>query len=758
MTTSKTLWRRQLIVLFCVILIFGTLMVPAAYADDATVSTEYLYSYFQTYSSSGNWVDVGTPGHTVTTTGQVAYCLQTLKDSPNNSSYHTVDGSDYYSDEVLRGLQAILENGYPVTNGGFADDQARYATANAIRFWLAENHCDGVPQYLNLYVNGNWIRGKYGYEDLYDWCLGLVQKARNQTVTTHSLSFSPASLTLEQDGDYFVGSTTVSLVNLNGGYTLDSSSLPSGSSVTGANGSNGDRITVSIPSDYEEQTYTLTASGSDNRSVANLFFYAPDRANQQRVVSYIVDAYSTAASGSFSVTTPKAIPKNGNIELSKVDENGNPVQGISFALYDSTKQEIRNGITDANGKIFFADLPLGDYFYAETATLPHLVLDPALYPVSITVGGETVTKSAVNLFARGSVSVLKIDEETGEPIAGVHFQLRDSSGNLVAEGDTQGDGKLLFTDLLLGSYSVQETATLVNRVLDSTPIPVEVTENGGTYEITHTNRLIKGSLELIKKDKFEEIFLSGAGFRLYDSNGNQVAEGYTDTFGKLSFHDLVYGDYTYQEFKAPMGFKLDETVYPLEIREDGVTVTHTCDNERRPGTIEVKKQDVNGNPFTGVAFLLEYSTDKGSTWQPVFPRDPDEADITRGGCTSPGLADGQLVTDESGKVRFSGLRADGKILYRLTETAAPEGYALMAGSLYVGTLPIETGNIYASDAEVFGAKAFVYTLLITATNDPVFRMPETGGSGLGYLPLAILLCAAPIPIITKKSKRKGEIA
>ena len=85
-------------------------------------------------------------------------------------------------------------------------------------------------------------------------------------------------------------------------------------------------------------------------------------------------------------------------------------------------------------------------------------------------------------------------------------------------------------------------------MLDSTPIPVEVTENGGTYEITHTNRLIKGSLELIKKDKFEEIFLSGAGFRLYDSNGNQVAEGYTDTFGKLSFHDLVYGDYIYQEF------------------------------------------------------------------------------------------------------------------------------------------------------------------------------------------------------------------
>ena len=64
---------------------------------------------------------------------------------------------------------------------------------------------------------------------------------------------------------------------------------------------------------------------------------------------------------------------------------------------------------------------------------------------------------------------------------------------------------------------------------------------------------------------------------------------------------------------------------------------------------------------------------------------------------------------------------------------------------------------FHSAREVFGSKAFVYTLIVTATNDPVFRMPETGGSGFGYLPLAMLLCAAPIPIIIKKSNKKGEI-
>ena len=287
------------------------------------------------------------------------------------------------------------------------------------------------------------------------------------------------------------------------------------------------------------------------------------------------------------------------------------------------------------------------------------------------------------------------------------------------------------------------------------------TDAGGiiSYEAegaTVENRLIRGNLEVIKKDKYEEIYLSGAGFCIYDSEGHQVAEGYTDTNGKLTIKDLPYGEYTYQEFKAPKGFKLDETVYSFSITEGGATVTHTRVNERRPGTIEVKKQDADGNPFAGVVFLLEYSTDNGSTWLPVFSRAADEKNITRGGCTSPGLTDGQLVTDDTGKVRFTGLRADSKILYRLTETAAPEGCALMAGSLYVGTLPVESTNIYASDAEVFGNKAFVYSLYVTATDDPVFRLPETGGSGFGYLPLAMLLCAAPIPIIIKKSNKKGE--
>lgn len=164
MPLAKNKWRRSIAVRLCAMLIFSTAFSVTAFADNAVVTSGSMYSYFQTFSSKGQWVDVMTPSHWITDTGEVAYCLQTSKDSPYNSGYHTVEGSDYYDQRTLTGLYAILENGYPVTTGGFTDEQARYATANAIRFWCAENYCEGMPQYLNLNVNGDWIRGKYGYQ------------------------------------------------------------------------------------------------------------------------------------------------------------------------------------------------------------------------------------------------------------------------------------------------------------------------------------------------------------------------------------------------------------------------------------------------------------------------------------------------------------------------------------------------------------------------------------------------------------------
>ena len=751
MPLARNKWRRSTAVLLCAMLIFSTAFSVTAFADNAVVTSGSMYSYFQTFSSKGQWVDVMTPSHWITDTGEVAYCLQTSKDSPYNSGYHTVEGSDYYDQRTLTGLYAILENGYPVTTGGFTDEQARYATANAIRFWCAENYCDGMPQYLNLNVNGDWIRGKYGYEDLYNWCLGLVQKARDQAASspsTGSICFSPTALTLTEDanGDYFVGSATVSK-SISGSYGL-SHNLPDGSSITGYSGNSGDRLSIQIPTDYGEQSFTITAYGSHSANTAKLFFWQPDANNQQRVVTCVLDTDSTYVEANMTVITPRATPKNGSIQLTKLDEDGNPLPGVSFALYDSTKQQISSGTTDGSGIIIFADLPLGSYYYAETAALPGYVLDSTLYPISISEGGQLVTVTATNILARGNVSVLKTDE-TGTPLAGVHFTLTNSVGQVVSEGDTPDDGKLTFTGLLLGSYTLQETATVEGFVLNSEPIPVEVTEHGQTVEISMTNTPIRGNLKIVKRDAYEDTPLSGAGFRLFDGGGHLIDEGYTDVNGELTFESLLYGSYQYQEFCPPKGYELDDTVYPFSITEHGVTITQERSNLRRPGTLEVKKLDQNGKPLAGAAFLLEYSTDNGVSWTAVFSRSGD--DVHTGGCTSSGLSDGQLSTGDSGSVTFSGLRADSSILYRLTETQAPVGHSLLGSPLYVGTLPVEISGT-AEDSETVDGVTTCYTLYVTATDDPLFRIPETGGAGFAWLPLFMGFMTMPYIYIKRKDE------
>lgn len=269
------------------------------------------------------------------------------------------------------------------------------------------------------------------------------------------------------------------------------------------------------------------------------------------------------------------------------------------------------------------------------------------------------------------------------------------------------------------------------------------------------NEPIRGNLKIIKRDKYEDIPLAGAGFRILDAEGQTVTEGTTNEQGEVTFPDLLYGEYQYQEIKAPKGYKLDGNIYPFSITENGVTVTKEAEDLRRSGTLQVKKQDVDGSALGGAVFLLEYSTDKGGSWASVFSREAGDDHVTPGGCTSPGLDNGQLTCGEDGTVTFTGLRADGSILYRLTETVAPEGFSLLGGSLYAGTLPVETDNTRAEDSEVFDGKTLCYTLYVTATDSSVFRLPETGGRGFVLLPFALVLAAAPI-IFMKRKKEEHE--
>ena len=630
MTKTKLFWRRSLCMIFCVILIFS-LFPFTAYADTAVITSGTMYSYFQTYNTSGTWVDLQTPAHWITATGEVAYCLQTSKDNPYNGGYYSIDGEDVYDDYVLTGLRAILTHGYPADSGGFDDQAARYATANAIRFWLAENHCDGVPQYLNLTVNGDWIRGKYGCEDLFDWCIGLVNLARTQTVAISdgSLVFNPSKVNLTQNGQYFTGSAYLNK-GISGDYSLMDNSPDGSLIIDGHTGTRSETLTLSIPVQYTNQEFMLCAYGFDETPTARLFFWAPAAANQQRIVTYVLDQNeNTFVRGFLTIRTPGSVvqPKKGSLQILKTDPEGNPLSGVGITLYDSSKRSLSTKTTDSSGVVSFPDLPLGNYYYAETSALPGYVPDSTLYPVSITSDGQVVQKTMTNTPEKGGLQILKTDDD-GNPLSGVGITLYDSAKRSLSTKTTDSSGVVSFSDLPLGNYYYAETSALPGYVPDSTMYPVTISSSTQMVQKTLTNSLGKGSLKIVKVDENGNPIAS-TGFCLYDSEGNRLKSGGTDSSGVLIFNDLPLGDYYYQESFAVPGYAMDDTMYPVSITENGQVVEKRVVNYKSAGTVKILKTDSEtGEPLQGAEFTLY---------------DEHMAEVVKG------------TTDESGMVVFAGL-------------------------------------------------------------------------------------------------------
>ncbi len=273
------------------------------------------------YNGGSGWKDLKTPEHYIVGSSpeQVAYCLQHKNDSPSNSFYSDSDILGTYSARVQTGLRIIFENGYPYTTGGLTAAEARYATANAVRFWLSENGDSGQYNFTNLGVYsdsqlrsyaaggqiGSKIRANSGYTDVLQFSIELLIKARSQSLMAHGISLSAPSMAIS--GGYFVGTAVVYTTNMNGGYVLNTSGLPSGSSVSGYTGQSGDTLTVRIPLSEANanRSFSISATGRDNRTRSNMFAYAPNNSSLQRVIVAKNAEYIDAQTVWAAVNTPQ---------------------------------------------------------------------------------------------------------------------------------------------------------------------------------------------------------------------------------------------------------------------------------------------------------------------------------------------------------------------------------------------------------------------------------------------------------------------
>ena len=316
---------------------------------------------------------------------------------------------------------------------------------------------------------------------------------------------------------------------------------------------------------------------------------------------------------------------------------------------------------------------------------------------------------------KGSLTINKVDAETGKALAGVTYRLFDANGKKVADMTTGADGKAVFKDLPQGKYSYQEISAPSGYVVDNTKYQITITATALNITQKRTNTPAKASIEIIKVDGDNKAPLQGAGFRLYDASNKQVAEGYTDVNGKLTFSSLRLGRYTYKEFKAPDGYVLDDTAHSAVLDKNGQVLKVTRENMPVKGSITVRKVDVTGAPLAGAELLLETSTD-GQTWTEV----------------------GKITTDSTGVAEWENLKIGTQ--YRVTETKAPAGYTLLTEPLFAGVLDSSNRDI-----------------TITACNNAGFVLPFTGGMGFTtYFLFAALALMAGVYFCKKSDFMKEK--
>ena len=161
---------------------------------------------------------------------------------------------------------------------------------------------------------------------------------------------------------------------------------------------------------------------------------------------------------------------------------------------------------------------------------------------------------------KGSLTINKTDADTGKALAGVTYRLFDSTGNKIVDVTTDTDGKAVFADLPLGSYTYQEISAPEGYVVDDTKYPITITTGTLNITETRTNTMAKGSLTVRKVDVTGSP-LAGAELLLETSTDGkswtEVSKLTTDKAGIAKWDDLKIGaQYRITEVKAPAGYIL----------------------------------------------------------------------------------------------------------------------------------------------------------------------------------------------------------
>ena len=431
------------------------------------------------------------------------------------------------------------------------------------------------------------------------------------------------------------------------------------------------------------------------------------------------------------------ILKKFTVPVTKSDAETGTAQGdasLAGAVYGIYKGEtlVDTYTTDKNGqfvtKEYICD---NDWTVREITPSEGYLLDTTVHKVGAepqlyTVEHNQTANDVTEQVAKGNVAIIKHtdngDTQIETPENGAEFAVYlKAAGSYDNAKDSERDyltcdenGFAQTKDLPYGIYTVHQVSGWEGSEL-MPDFDVFISQNEATYRYLINNAPFNSFIKIVKQDAGtgKTIPYAGAGFKIYDPDGNPVTMTftyptstnidvfYTDDEGSLITPEkLPYGrGYSIVEVQAPYGYVLDETPIYFDvtqensIEESGVTIIKVNKkNFAQKGTIAVEK---TGEVFFGVSVsggIDESGNELPIIYQPQYEKRglpgavyeivAAEDIITPDGTVRNHKGDvvDTIITDENGIAMSCELYLGE---YEVREVTAPNGMVLNPESRFV---------------------------------------------------------------------------